>query len=280
MTDAESSSSSKAAQEGSAESGALGGPAEAAAATSGGGRSVAVLPTRGLRIARAVLAPVLVLGAVGVHFALNVPDEKVVMPKKDKSKSKRTGRRPRGRAPERTPAQMDAAWERWKDERYDSETIKGKWGRRMQSTVNKAVVVARKEAFEGAPEDPRVVVSGTQCRTVRCSFILRSPYEHEPALVVEALKRQTYDGEPLWRMVEAKPTDPPNKHSPKKDHYLRVTIGVSLDVIDTRDIEFAGGDKPKLVVEPREPSPNGAGPSDKGSAPKAAPSRAPAAAGE
>lgn len=225
MSDVESSSS-----------GESSGPA---AATSGAdGRTDAVVPTRALRVARALLAPVLVLGAVGVHFALNVPDEKVVMPKKDKkAKSKRAGRRSRPRI-ERTAAQMDAAWERWKDERYDSETIKGKWGRRMQSTVNKAVVSARKEAFKGAPEDPRVVVSGTQCRTVRCSFVLRSPYEHEPALVVEALKRQTYDGEPLWRMVQSAPTDPPNQHSPKKDHYLRVTVGVSLDGIDTRDIEF------------------------------------------
>lgn len=213
---------------------------EPAAATSGSdGRTGTAVPTRGLRIARALLAPVLVLGAVGVHFALNVPDEKVVMPKKDKkAKSKRGGNRSRARV-ERTAAQMDKAWERWKDERYDSETIKGKWGRRMQSTVNKAVVVARKEAFKGAPEDPRVVVSGTQCRTVRCSFVLRSPYEHEPALVIEALKRQTYDGEPLWRMVQSTPTDPPNKHSPKNDHYVRVTVGVSLDALDTRDIEFA-----------------------------------------
>lgn len=219
---------------------------EPAAATSGSdGRTGTVVPTRGLRVARALLAPILVLGAVGVHFALNVPDEKVVMPKKDKKpKSKRGGSRSRARV-ERTAAQMDKAWERWKDERYDSETIKGKWGRRMQSTVNKAVVVARKEAFKGAPEDPRVVVSGTQCRTVRCSFVLRSPYEHEPGLVVEALKRQTYDGEPLWRMVQSTPTDPPNEHSPKKDHYIRVTVGVSLDAIDTRDIEF--------VVDETEP---------------------------
>jgi len=258
MSDAESSSSNESSSsDGSGESGDPRSPAEAATSRADG-PAAAVLPTRGLRIARAVLAPVLVLGAVGVHFALNVPDEKVVMPKKDTSKPKRGGRRSKARAAERTPEQMDAAWERWKDERYDSETIKGKWGRRMQSTVNKAVVVARKEAFKGAPEDPRVVVSGTQCRTVRCSFILRSPYEHEPALVVEALKRQTYGGEPLWRMVKSTPTGPPNKHSPKKDHYLRVTIGVSLDMIDTRDIEFVGGkEKPqplKLAPPPKTPA--------------------------
>ncbi len=192
-------------------------------------------PTRWLRIARGLLAPVLVLGAVGIHFSLNVPEQKVVMKKSGK---KRPGRSPRPKRVERSPEQMNAAWERWKGEPYEGEPIKGKWGRRMQSIVNKAVVLARKEAFEGAPEDPRVVVTGTQCRTIRCRFVLRSPFGHEPGLVVEALRRQTYDGEPLWRMVEAEPTDPPTPHSPKKDHYLQVTVGVSLDGIQSREIGF------------------------------------------
>ena len=209
-------------------------------------------PTRGLRIARALLAPVLVLGAVGVHFSLNVPDQKVVMPKKDKAKKKRPRTKSRAAVAERSDAQLDAAWKRWSVEPYDGEPIKGKWGRRMQSSVNKAVVLARKEAFDGAPEDPRVVVSGTQCRTIRCRLILRSPYAHEPNLVVEALRRQTYQGKPLWRMVEAEPTDPPKPHSPKKDHYLQVTLGISFDALETKEIGFDGvkpkADKPK--VEP------------------------------
>ncbi len=223
-------------------------PAEASAAASAHEGS-ATARARTLRIVRAALAPVLVAGAVGIHFSVNVPDEKVVMPKRDKGKPKRA-RRTRAKIPERTPAQMDAAWERWKDEPYDGEPIKGKWGRRMQTVVNKAVVIARKDAFKGAPEDPRVVVSGTQCRTVRCRFILRSPFEHEPGLVVEAMRRQTYDDEPLWRMVEAEPTDPPTEHSPKKDHYLQVTIGIRLDVVDTREIEVAPSKDPKPTPKP------------------------------
>lgn len=195
---------------------------------------------RGLRIARALLAPVLVLGAVGVHFSLNVPDEKVVMPKKKKGANKRARKRGRAAVPERSAAELDKAWKRWSVEPYDGEPIKGKWGRRMQSSLNKAVVLARKEAFEGAPEDPRVVVSGTQCRTIRCRFILRSPYSHEPGLVVDSLKRQTYGGEPLWRFVEAEPTDPPKPHSPKDDTYLQVTVGISFDALDTGEIAFKG----------------------------------------
>ncbi|MEM6290010.1 MAG: hypothetical protein AAGA54_02060 [Myxococcota bacterium] len=197
--------------------------------------------TRGLRVARALLAPVLVLGAVGVHFSLNVPEEKVVVKPRDQgSKKANKARRPsRFAVPERSVQELDRAWARWSEQPFDGEPIKGKWGRRQQSIVNKAVVLARKEAFRGAPEDPRVVVSGTQCRTIRCRFILRSPYQHEPGLVAEALERQRYDGEPLWRIVQTEVVDPPTPQSPKKDHYLQVVIGVSLDGIDTKEIEFA-----------------------------------------
>jgi hypothetical protein len=222
-------------------------PAEAAAASSTGGDNPR-LSARNLRIIRALLAPVLVTGAVGIHFSVNVPEEKVVMPKRDQKKPKRARRSPRSAVQERSAGQMEKAWERWNDQPYDGEPIKGKWGRRMQTTVNKAVVMARKEAFEGAPEDPRVVVSGTQCRTVRCRFVLRSPFEHEPGLVVEALRRQTYEDELLWRTVDAEPTDPPTPHSPKKDHYLQVTLGVRFDAVNTKEIGFEAEDgEPKKV---------------------------------
>ena len=235
MTDAESSKSDE--------------PAEAASATDGSPRGEAS-QVRSIRIIRALLAPVLVAGAVGVHFAVNVPEQKVVMPKRKAKKPTRPRRSPQAPIAERSTAQMDEEWARWKDEPYEGEPIKGKWGRRMQTTVNKAVVLARKDAFEGAPEDPRVVVSGTQCRTVRCRFILRSPYEHEPGLVVEALKRQTYEGEPLWRTIEAEPTDPPTPHSPKNDHYVQVILGVRFDAVETRDIGFSPRPDAKASAKP------------------------------
>lgn len=232
-------------------------PAEASAGASaevlGGPTGTAMMNPRTLRIVRGLLAPVLVAGAVGVHFSVNVPEEKVVMPKKGKKKPKRP-RRPKTASKERSAEQMDAAWERWSVEPYDGEPIKGKWGRRMQTAVNKAVVLARKDAFEGAPEDPRVVVTGTQCRTVRCRFTLRSPFEHEPGLVVESLRRQRYEGEPLWRTVESEPIEPPTEHSPKKDHYVQVTIGIRFDSLDTKAIEFAPSkDKPAAKADEETP---------------------------
>ena len=218
-------------------------PAEAASATDcrprpGAGKLRSLRSLRSIRILRALLAPVLVAGAVGVHFAVNVPEEQVVMPKRKDEKPTRPRRAPQAPIAERSEAQMDTDWERWKSEPYEGEPIRGKWGRRMQTTVNKAVVLARKDAFEGAPEDPRVVVSGTQCRTVRCRFILRSPFEHELVLVVEALKRQIYEDQPLWRLVESEVTKPPTQHSTKTDHYVEVTLGVRFDAIETREIAF------------------------------------------
>ncbi len=211
----------------------------------------------GLRIARALLAPVLTLGAVGVHFWVNVPEEKVVVNKRDQGskKKKRVGPARKAIKP-RSSEQMDAAWERWSKEPYEGEPIKGKWGRRQQSIVNKAVVVARKEAFDGAPEEPRVVVSGTQCRTIRCRFLLRSPFEHELALTVKTMRQLQADGEPLWRSLETKPVDPPTPQSPRDDHYLEVTIGVNVDGVEASAIEVGPADQ-AIGEAPVEDEPGG-----------------------
>ena len=52
--------------------------------------------------------------------------------------------------------------------------------------------------------------------------------------------------------IVSTPTDPPTPHSPKKDHYLQVTLGVRFDAVNTREISFEGDDdepkKAKRVV--------------------------------
>lgn len=194
----------------------------------------AVPNTKALRIARALLAPLLVLGSVGTHFYVNVPDEKVIVAPRPQGKKGR-----KRRFAERNQAQMDQSWKRWGVEPFDGEPIKGKWGRRHQTVVNKAVVLARKEAFADASEQPRVVVSATQCRTIRCRFVLRSPHEKELSRVVETMKRQRFDGAPVWRIVNSKPIDPPTPQSPRDDHYVQVTVALNMDGVETRGIEFA-----------------------------------------
>jgi hypothetical protein len=198
------------------------------------------------RIARIVAAFALAGGAFGVHMWLNVPDEPVVASPRDQGSKNRNKHRARNarseRMPERSEAELEEAWSRWGELPFDEEPMRGRWSRDMQTMVNKAVVVARKAAFEGAPEDPRVIVTGTQCRTIRCQFVLRSPYEHEVDLLVKALQRVTYDGDPMWRTVEAESIDPPSPQSPKDDHYRQVVVRVRVDGYEPGAIDIADPD--------------------------------------
>jgi hypothetical protein len=195
------------------------------------------------RIARVAAAFVLAGAAFAVHMALNVPDEPVVANPRDQgavARNKRAHRRGRPeRMPERSHEELEEAWSRWSEMPFDDEPMRGRWSRDMQTMVSKAVVVARKAAFEGAPEEPRVMVTGTQCRTIRCRFVLRSPYEHEVDLLGKALARVTYDGEPMWRAVEVEAIDPPTPQSPKDDHYRQVVVGVNVDGYEPGSIDIA-----------------------------------------
>jgi hypothetical protein len=139
----------------------------------------------------------------------------------------------------RSPEELDEAWSQWGGVPFDEEPARGRWARDMQNMVNKAVVVARKAAFQGAPEEPRVIVTGTQCRTIRCRFVLRSPYDHELDMLIKALERVTYEGEPMWREVDAERIDPPTPQSPKDDHYRQVVVGVHADVYEPAGLDLA-----------------------------------------
>ena len=187
----------------------------------------------GLRVARVLLAPVLAAGAVGVHFWLNVPEHPVVVQKPRKGGRTRAKRKP----PERNPQQMQVSWDRWSVQPYDGEPIKGKWGRQMQGLMNRAVVVARKFAFADSPEAPRVVAVQTQCRTIRCRFVLRSPYKHETTLIADTLQHINGPEVPLFRHVEHEFIDPPGEGMPKDDHYLQVTVGINVDGVLPNEIE-------------------------------------------
>jgi hypothetical protein len=187
-----------------------------------------LLMWRALRIAAAF---VLAGAAFGVHMWLNVPEVRVVEKPKEPPKPKKGPERG-GRAermPERSQAELDEAWSRWSGEPFEEEPTRGRWSRDAQSMMNKAVVVARKAAFAGAPEDPRVIVTGTECHTIRCRFVLRSPFEHEVDMLAKTLERVTYDGEPMFREVVAETVEPPTPQSPKEDFYRQITVGVQRD---------------------------------------------------
>ena len=211
--------------------------------------------TLGLRIARLLLAPVLATAAAGVHFWLNVPEDEVRVSSRDQGSKQRDKRSHRRRVEQahrpRSEAQLAALTRRYAKIDFDDEPVLGRWSRPSQNLINKAVVLSRKQAFEGAPEDPRIIVTGVQCRTVRCRFILRSPYRHETRLLGDALRRVQTEGRSLWRSFDVETVQAPTPGSPPGDHYLQVTVSMVADAIEPESLEVpaAGGNEDEGEAE-------------------------------
>ena len=195
------------------------------------------------RLARLAAAPILAGIAFGVHMWLNVPEDAVIEQLRVQGKKER-GRKGKPRKPRRnkmkprSAEELDEAFNEWDGKPFDDEPPNGRWPRDMQTMINKAVVVARKAAFDGAPEEPRVIVTGTKCRTIRCQFILRSPFEHEVQMLAKAIERVHYDGEPMWRSFTKETIDPPTPQSPADDIYLEVTVAIAQDGYEAPLIEY------------------------------------------
>lgn len=198
-------------------------------------------PVTWLRVGRILLAPAMAALALGLHFGFNVPDE-VHVSKRDQGAKRRAGRHGKGRKARskdfepRSDADLARLLRRYSRVDFDAEPVVARWARRHQALVNKAVIVARRKAFEGAPEDPRVIVSSTKCRTVRCRFLLRSPYAHELDLLDRALKRVRVGGDSLWRDYASERVDPP-EGGPANDSYLQVTVAFKADEIEGSELE-------------------------------------------
>jgi hypothetical protein len=197
-----------------------------------------------MRIAQALAAPVLAAGAVGVHWWINVPDgvqhseRDQGVAKKDKPAKPKRGR---NQHTPRPAAELAALWERYKDAEWDSEPVTSAWARTHQSLVNKAVVVARKAAFERAPEEPRVMVTNTECRTIRCRFTLRSPFPHEVELLAKTLERVESGGESIWRHYSFEPAPAPQQGQARDETHLLVKVSFVSDEVSQETLEIGDG---------------------------------------
>jgi len=230
---------------------------------------------RGWRLAvQLLLPPLLTAGAVAVHWALNVPDEVIVSPRdqgaKKKTKKKARGkdrRAQRGKKPPRKPRSdttLKRTLARWERRDFDDEPVVVEWARRHQTLVSKAFIEARKEAFEGAPEEPGVALASSHCKTVRCRFVVRSPFDHELAAVAASLRRVEADGEGVWRMFETEDIEAPEGESPE-EKYMQVTVAWQTDEIEPASITVAppaanpdaDGDAAKANADAPEPKPAG-----------------------
>lgn len=190
--------------------------------------------------ARLLMAPLLATLAVGAHWVLNVPhtgvkvsDKDQGAPKPDPKKKGSTKPKKKGGFEPRPIGEVEAAFERYKDVDFEAEPVKSAWARPHQSLVNKAVTLARKTAFDGAPDEPRVSVTGVECRTVRCRFVLRSNFATEVDILSETLSRLESEGQTIWRGYTATRIEAPTPDSPKSDTYLQVTVAFQQDSMDS-----------------------------------------------
>jgi hypothetical protein len=219
------------------------------------------------RVAELALPPLLAAGAVGVHWKLNVPDKLIESPNDQGSKEKKPDKKKKAREKKPRDAQRDEArtseelaadWERFAAVPFDDEPTRTAWARRNQVVINRAVVEARRQAFEGAPEEAKVVLASTTCRTVRCRFTLRSPYAHELELIGAALQRLEIAGEPAWRSFEVEAVAPavdPAQPEAETQRLVQITVAFHTDDIDTDTIEIPAEDaEPGEPAAPSEPT--------------------------
>ncbi len=198
-------------------------------------------------VAQLVLPVVMAAGAMGLHWWINVP-EKIIESSRDqgsKKKKKRRnkkkgkqGSRKKGDEP-RSAAEIDREFQRYRDREFEDEPTRASWARQHQALLNRAMVVARRAAFEGAPEEPQVVLDGAQCRSVRCRFRLRSSYPHELEVLSGALERMMAGDRPLWRSYESSSVPPPER-AREGEHFFEVMVAFHSDETDARTLEVPG----------------------------------------
>lgn len=195
------------------------------------------------RVAQILLPPMLVAGALGVHWWLNVPEKILESPrdqgskakkKKARDKKKKRERRTQRETP-RTPEELDADWEVYRETPFDEEPTRSTWARRTQALINRAMVVSRRHAFEGAPEDPDVTLVSAKCRTIRCRFVLRSPLRNELEMLSDALGSLECEEGPVWRDFQVSDGPVPDG-MPSSDHYFQVTVALEHETVDTRTL--------------------------------------------
>lgn len=239
--------------------------ADAVGGAADGERKTQAVP-RGAMLAVQLALPIVLCGAaIGVHWALNVPDVIKESPgdqgskkgAKKKKKKKKKPRKKRTRAP-RSAAALDRAWKRWSSRDFDDEPVSVDWAHRHQSLVRKAFLAARTSAFEGAPEQAVVTLESADCHTVRCRLLMGSPFPHQNDAIADALSRLQTGSKPLWRDYEAFRVPTPEGFETGKPHdYVQVTVAFVTDDVKPGSMAVAEpeADSGDIVAVPAAPKP-------------------------
>ncbi|MBK6921970.1 MAG: hypothetical protein IPH07_31525 [Deltaproteobacteria bacterium] len=220
-------------------------PLDAAGVVPGAGGPPSAGSGRSLRL---VLPVLLASSAMALHWIVNVPHGDVQVNAKDQgakgdAKSKPKPKRPPKKGFEPRPAgELDASWARFETVAFDAEPMKSAWARPHQSLLNKAITYARAQAFEGAPEEPRITVDAVECRTIRCRFVLRGPFAHEVELLSDTLSKLEVDGSSAWRSYKTAKVQPPKPDQPASDTYLEVMVAFREDNLEAEDFRVPDDD--------------------------------------
>lgn len=154
-----------------------------------------------------ILPVALVGGAVGLHFAIDVPRGEIE-PRPSKSKGNKARRaKPAdgGGFRARRPVRLGELRRQYADTPYEAEPRDDKFARAHEGVLTRAVSVAEAAAFAGAPEVPRVETE-VGCRTIRCRVDVCSEFPPELDLVAAAMQSLRIEGRPLFHRVDVEPT--------------------------------------------------------------------------
>lgn len=167
------------------------------------------------RVGRMLLAPILAITAVGVHFILNVPSERTISDNKrqaeDQRKRDEAERRAKAPSPKtpytpRNGAELARLEKQYRGTPFAKEPLISEWSRKGQSFINRAISVARKQAFADMEKRPTVSIRELRCRTVRCRFIVRANTQDIANQFVSTFKELKPEGKSIWRAFETKKT--------------------------------------------------------------------------
>jgi hypothetical protein len=156
---------------------------------------------------------VLAAGAVGVHFAMHVPDAETLgkihesirraNAPKPRAKSKRVPKQVEAR----TPEELERLWARYREIDFVDEPPLEGWsnGRR---NVNRAFNHVRRTAFADQSEVSGLRIMNAQCKTVRCRFEVAGPDEKAVKRMSEALAQLRVEDHLAWQHFVSRPLPP------------------------------------------------------------------------
>ncbi|MCB9706478.1 MAG: hypothetical protein H6711_31820 [Myxococcales bacterium] len=143
----------------------------------------------------------------------------------------------------RPRAELDELWATIGAAPFADEPLAGPWASVHRSLIFQIIAQVREKTFKGSPDAPQVALGDVECRTIRCTIVLTSPYTHELELLVAAVERLRLRNEPLWRVSERGPLTPfVDEEREEESNALQVTmtLGFAADLPEVQALTLDG----------------------------------------